>query len=231
MLTPAERARTILATASSISLSQDDWRYELGRHVVDVDGSVLVPARALDDCPAGGPAPLITLMAVDVCPVVQPDRIRGSVTLRGPARPVTRLGRHVAAHLGAGDGEVLRVTPVRVAVDWRCEGGSGLTEVSLEDFVCAGLDALAGWEGGWIEHLGRHHGSLLPRLVRHVDPARPATVGELRPVAADRYGIVVRHYLDGTGSDVRIPFARPVECGCDAVEALNGLLGSLPEAS
>ena len=47
---------------------------------------------------------------------------------------------------------------------------------------------------------------------------------DVRPLGLDRYGLLLRLYADGAHRDVRLPFGRPVTCGCDLREAFGDLL-------
>lgn len=240
--TLASRARTMMATASSVELLAGDWHRPVARHAIDLDGSILLPGSDLVGGPPcgaadGTPAPVLTLTATDVSSVPQPDRVRGSVILRGPVHRVTvPLPEGVREYLtdltpAVGDGprDVVRLYPTVVSVQWRCEGSGSWRELAMEDYTCAELDPLAGWEAEWIGHLAGEHDEVLTRLVRQHAPGRDVGRGELRPLLADRLGLVVRHYGRlGDVQDVRVPFAGPARCGCEAVDSLNQLVAALP---
>lgn len=235
---PAEHARTMLATASGVELRSGSWTRQVMRHAIDLDGSILAPEADLTGGPRiarpGTPAPVLTLSALDVCVVPQPDRVRGGVILRGPVHRIPgALPEGVREYLTehTRSDEVVRLYPTSVSVQWRCEGGFGWRALPVEDYTCADLDALVGWESEWISHLADHHDDALTHLARRADPDLPVEIGVLRPVLADRFGLVLRHYAGDAVRDVRIPFPHEVTCGCEAVEGLNRLLGTLgPEA-
>ena len=47
---------------------------------------------------------------------------------------------------------------------------------------------------------------------------------DVRPLALDRYGLVLRLYADSGHRDTRLAFGQPVTCGCDVRNAFNELL-------
>lgn len=236
-LTMAEHARTILATATGVELAHGRWTQDIARFAIDIDGSILMPESDLWGGPsalgAGDPAPTASFTAFDVCSVPQPDRVRGGVVLRGPLHRVsTRLPEGVGEYLtelDGGEGEIVRLFPTSVSVQWRCEGGHDWQALPVEDYTCARLDPLVGWEVSWISHLHRDHEEVLRALAIALDPTVSGlAAGPLRPLLADRYGLVLRHYGATGTRDLRIPFVTDIECGCDAVEALNALVAALP---
>ena len=135
-LGPAERARSMIATASGLRVGVLNLTHELGRHAVGTDGSVLFLAPV--DSPAAIfrvaprlPAQVVTVTTVDVAHVPQHDRIRGSLRLTGPMRPaVEPLPAGVREHLAGPDpqdieaaGPVLRLQPTRVTLTWHWSAG------------------------------------------------------------------------------------------------------------
>lgn len=248
-LTAAERARTLLATASGLHLSTSWWNAPLMRHAIDIDGSILIAESALHGGPvvqgSGAPAPMLTLTATDVCAVAQPSRVRGRVSVRGPIHRVNRalpegVRDYLVCAVGATEptGDLVRLYPMSVSVEWLCEGQVTVTDLAVEDYTCASLDPLVGWESEWIEHLERDHTELLRRLVHAQHPEWSEPTSTMRaervsPLVADQFGLVVRVYDEARGGafdDVRLPFASPAQCGCEAVEALNVMAGLLPGA-
>ena len=179
--TPAERARGIVATATTVEVGVLSRTVTLERHVADLDGSLLFCAPSVsagDDgflsacsvLPGGLPRPVLVATALDVSGVPQPDRVRGVARLTGALEPVSGpLPDGVREHLRAdgGDRPVLRLRPQRVAVDWRvdrCEVGAVAVEPAA--YARAGLDPLVGWESEWAGHLARDHGDAVDALAR-----------------------------------------------------------------
>src|SRR5690349_21667792 len=85
-LTPAERARTIIATASTLRVASPELTLDIHRHGVVPDGSILFQAPA--DFAEKLDHYRVTATAVDVATVPQADRVRGEVTLTGPVYDV-----------------------------------------------------------------------------------------------------------------------------------------------
>ena len=241
MNSPATRARTTLASACDVHISTGGWSRPISRHAVDLDGSILLAEWALADCPSlrrqGVGSPAVTLTATDVCPVPQRDRVRGRVTLTGTLRhslqrPAPGLLEYFAAGrpgAEAHDVVVVRFFPAEVVIDGGRAAGGRVVGVAIEDYTCAPLDPLVGWEQQWISHLDEHHGRVLRELARTAHPGREIT-GALHPLRADAHGLVVRHHGERGAENLRIAFAAAVDCGCEAVDALNTLVRALPFA-
>ena len=90
-LQPAERARTLVATAVDLRIGVMNSRHEIGRHAVTPDGSLLFLAPP--DAPGVFqvapllPSDAVTATSVDVASVPQHDRIRGTLRLHGQITP------------------------------------------------------------------------------------------------------------------------------------------------
>lgn len=236
-LTPAERARTIMATAATLRVISPDLTLDVHRHGVLPDGSVLFQAPV--DFADGLGANRISATAIDVATVPQPDRVRGEVTLTGPIDSVTEpLPAGMRLHLTGSDAldttaTLVRLVPDRVALRWRCEAFEGhppICQVDLGNYRDAFPDPLLGYEANWLPHLQADHGPVLTALARHElgwdeDPA------DVRALSIDRYGLVLRVRDCGVALDLRLPFGRPVGCGCDVRDAFNALLRrAVPDA-
>ena len=232
MSTPEHRARTLVATTTMVEVGVLDQRAVLRRHAVDGAGAVLFDLTdAAPQCAArarpGTPGPVMDLVGTDVSSVPGPDRVRGVVRMSGPVELVTEpLREDLRAHLGLPDGGLVgRLAPDALTLDWRVEtdGATTLSRIGAEDYAAARVDALGGWEDGWVAHLDADHPAVLHTLAtRHGDVPEGSTV---RPVMADELGIVLRVVSGRSTRDVRVPFPRRVSCGCEAVWALNALVG------
>lgn len=236
MIGPAERARTLLATSTSVEIGVLNESVPLHRHAVDARGALLfaAPDTTPDWFAVVGsrlPATRLTATAVDVSPVPQSDRVRGTLRLTGPVSVAPDpLPAGVAEFLspsGAPAERVLRLVPERVGLDWRCErdhdpagAEASWRQVDVREYAAAPLDPLLGWESRWLVHLVRDHAELLPLL------AGTRTQGNevVRPILVDRLGLVLRVYDDGRHRDVRLAMGREVRCGCDASEAFRDLV-------
>ncbi len=237
--TPAERARGVLAAATTVEVGVLSMTVPVERHAVDGSGALLLRAPvAAEGCPlalAGRlPSPVLVATATDVSSVAQPDRLRGRVRLTGTLERVAGpVPDDLAALLGGdgrGDRPVLRLRPVRVALDWRVgpAGAGGFVPVDPAAYAAAPLDPLAGWEAAWTDHLARGHEGLADALARGVRP----DLGDgayARPLLVDRGGLTLRVY-DAAGrrqDDVHLPTRGVVRCGCDARRALEELVRAL----
>jgi len=238
-LAPAERARTLVAGAVELRVGVLNMTHEVNRHAVGSDGSVLFiappdsPGAVFRVAPRLRPQ-IVTVTTVDVASVPQHDRIRGSLRLTGPVRPTDEpLPAGVRTHLAGPDprdfdtaGPVLRLQPTRVSLSWHCEGapdGSDLVEIAAEEYREAFPDPLTEYETQWLPHLQLDHSELLRTLAAHVCGELDGSV-DVRPLALDRYGLVLRLYQPDSHRDVRLPFARQVLCGCEIRDAFNDLL-------
>ncbi|MET0997776.1 MAG: DUF2470 domain-containing protein [Marmoricola sp.] len=238
VLLPAERARTLVATAVELRVGVLNMTHEVGRHAVGSDGSVLFLAPP--DSPGAVfrvaprlPAQVVTMTSVDVASVPQRDRIRGSLRLTGPMRPALEpLPVGVRAHLAGPDprdadlaGPVLRLQPTRVSLSWHCEAepGPDLLEVPVEDYRASMPDPLTEYETQWLPHLQLDHAELLRTLADHVCGGLEDSV-DVRPLALDRFGLVLRLYGPERHHDLRLAFSREVLCGCEIRDAFNDLL-------
>lgn len=229
----AQRARTLLAQAASVRIGGSSSQpTEVLPWAADLDGSVLfVPDREGQHVLLG-PAMAV---ATDVSPVPGPDRVRGVLTMRGR---VSRM-RHgldrcrellaVEGSDGAAvpvPGPYLRFAPTELSLSWRCEVAPGAPEpavqVDVVAFRQAGTDPLAGHEAEWLTHLDGHHPDAMAALARWADPDA-ATDATVRPVALDRYGLVLRLRRHGSTRDLRLAFPRAAGCACAATDAVNDL--------
>lgn len=229
----AEQARTTLAVASSVRLGVAGGGAEVVRHVVALDGSVVMvvgersPAVSslLNATAAHVPT---QVRAVHVAPVPVPGRVRGSVAVTG------RLHLHdeplpdgVLQHLqGPGgvwaDRPVVRLVPRRVVLQQRLPtattGQDGVWEIDLPHYRDARVDPLVGVEEEWLHHLDLCHRALLAALV-----SGPAD--RVWPLRVGRGGLTLRvrrphgRHLE----DVWVPFSAPVACGCDLGDAFHAL--------
>ncbi|MCZ4500362.1 MAG: hypothetical protein JWQ74_2917 [Marmoricola sp.] len=241
VLTAAERARTIIATASTLRVASRELTLDVHRHGVVPDGSVLfqAPADFAIDFAGDG----VTATAIDVATVPQADRVRGSVTLAGCLYDVVEpLPAGMRMHLTGSeepDGEtrLVRLVPDRIGLAWHCENrpeDPTAQQVSLEDFRNAFPDPLLGYEAEWLPHLQADHAEVLVALARHElgwdeDPR------DVRALAIDRYGLVLRARDTSFGAfghrDLRLAFDRTVACGCDVREAFAAMLDrAMPDA-
>ncbi|RNL60777.1 DUF2470 domain-containing protein [Nocardioides marmoriginsengisoli] len=237
-LTPAERARTIVASASTLRVVSADLSLDVHRHGVIPDGSLMFQAPADAFLNASGVGDLgqrVTATAVDVTTVPQPDRLRGTLTLAGPVHDVVEpLPAGMRIHLTGSDKpdpstRLLRLVPDSVGLAWRCEAGDGeppARQVALADYRCAFPDPLLGYEAEWLPHLQADHSQILTAIARY-ELGWEEDPDDVRALGIDRFGLVLRvrdAALDGGGRDLRLGFDRSVACGCDVRNAFSALL-------
>lgn len=203
---------------------------DVHRHGVVPDGSVLFQApAALVASMAGSTA---TATAVDVATVPQADRIRGTVTLAGPLLEADgSLPAGLRAHLTGSETwdertRIVRLVPEKVGLAWNCElraGEPSWRQVRVADYRIACPDPMLGYEAEWLPHLQADHPGELAAIAGH-ELGGPEGPEDVRALAIDRYGLVLRVTDHGCRRDLRIAFDRPVSCGCDVREAFGTML-------
>ncbi|MGY0490566.1 DUF2470 domain-containing protein [Streptomyces sp. WG-D5] len=198
-LTPAERARTILAAADTLTLTTTDPRQRLdcvGLYAVDAASRLVLldPAdtrltEALATAPRSGLGAYAEF--TDVAPVVVRDRVRARLALSGRlsnAGPDTLVFRPARAAFAEDD-------TVRV--------------LDMTELAAAAPDPLASVEAELLSHLDTGHADLLVQLAETVGERDLADVLDIRPVRLDRKGLVLRLERDQAHEDARIAFHTP----------------------
>ncbi|WP_256107310.1 DUF2470 domain-containing protein [Streptomyces sp. ODS05-4] len=215
----AERIRSVVAAAGSLSLTTDGHCYDLiSMHTVDDDGVLRLhtpagslPAMEARCAPAGGLPALLEF--TDLAPALVRDRVRAKVTLAGLLTPC-----EVQDSPGA---LVLRLDPARAAIE-----RAGLVEhVEPGPLAAAAPDVLALEEAAMLAHLDADHPDIVERLALLAGPAAPAARTRVRPLALDRYGIVLRfEYGAGHHEDARVAFPAPVRSAGEVRRQVERLL-------
>ncbi|MFD7625871.1 DUF2470 domain-containing protein [Streptomyces sp. NPDC059851] len=198
MSTDAERVRSILASAHSMTVTVDGLATEV-RHL---DGTDPLGRLHLHPAEPGGHAehrPAIRLEFTDVAPTPVRDRVRARVTL---------LGRLLTPYLDA-DPDASTCMELDRAV---LETGDGhRSHVGLQELEAASPDPLAPYEAGMLTHLLDDHAELVTLLLRLVRPAPTAALVRALPLAMDRYGITLRLEEARGHRDVTLPFPSPLD--------------------
>lgn len=228
----AQLAKSIVASAGSLEVGVVGQGRPVGRHAMTGSGEVVFSlVEAAPACAhlvvAGTPGPDILATVADVSTLAHSGRVRGLVRLGGRAEVMSGpVDEQLREHLGVDeDALVARLVPTSIILDWRVEvERPQVVHISPEDYTAAGVDALAGWQDEWLAHLDGHHGEHLRRLLG--PQVGLDASADLRPVLADQDGLVLREFHADRHRDVRIPFPRTVHCGCEAVEALSGMLAT-----
>ncbi|MGW1867782.1 DUF2470 domain-containing protein [Streptomyces mauvecolor] len=196
--TPAERMRSIIVAAHSMTVVTDGHHHE----VHHLDGTDLLgrihlhdPGDPLEPGPQAPRIP-IRLELTDIAPTPVRDRLRARVTLSGLVAAPYR-----------GDSTDSTCVEFGQAV---IEDARGRTYITLEQLQEAETDPMAAGEAGMLTHLVDDHPALVPLLLRLVEPRLKSGVVRALPVAMDRYGLTLRLEHAVTHWDVRLPFPTPM---------------------
>ncbi|WOX20536.1 DUF2470 domain-containing protein [Streptomyces solicathayae] len=211
--TAAERVRTVLARAISLSLTTAAREYDLiGMHSVSSRGLITLhpPADsplALEaaDAPHGGLAALLEF--TDVAPAAVRDRVRARATVSGWLAPAE------------GDGG-LRLDIARVTL----RTATGTTDVGPDELVLAEPDPLAVEEAALLMHLVDAHEDLLGELVGLAGARLPHGVVRALPYAMDRHAVTLRCEYETGHCDLRLLFPSPALDAAQAGERIRQLL-------
>ncbi|GAA2682912.1 DUF2470 domain-containing protein [Streptomyces lunalinharesii] len=195
--TAAERVRSILAAAHSMTVVSDGLHTEVRR----LDGTDAMGHFHLHAPCDGDVAHLVGRVPVrleltDIAPVPVRDRLRARVTVAGLlAAP---YGPDAAKSTCMEFGQAV------------LEDAEGRSYVTLEALEAAEPDPVATSEAGMLTHLVDRHAELVPLLLRLVRPLPEAGVLRVLPVRMDRYGLVLRLEYPNGHRDVRLPFSAPL---------------------
>ncbi|MEU9034165.1 DUF2470 domain-containing protein [Streptomyces sp. NPDC048352] len=218
--TGAERVRSVLAAAHSMTVVIDGVRHE----VRDLEGGDVLgrlhlhpaaPAAGDPDPLPGGAAPAVRLEFTDVAPTPVRDRVRARVTV---------LGRLLTPWAGEGSapGATACVEYGRAVL----ETARGTSYIGLEELDGARPDPLAPYEAGMLTHLLDDHPELVTLLLRLVRPLPSAAVVRALPLALDRYGITLRLEERAGHRDVRLPFPSVLDEAGQAGVQIQALLSA-----
>jgi hypothetical protein len=216
--TPAERVRSILAAAHSMTVVTDGLHNEVHR----LDGSGAMGHIHLHEPSEGGLPRRTTRIPVrleltDIAPTPVRERLRARVTVTGLlAAPYTA---QAAASTCMEFGQAVLEDP------------RGRTFVTLEALQATEPDPLAMCEAGVLTHLMDSHRELVPLLLRLVRPHPRSGMVRAVPVAMDRYGLTLRLEHPRTHRDVRLPFPTPVTDIEQAGPRIHALLAAARRAS
>lgn len=198
--TPAERMRSIVTAAHSMTVVADGRRQEV--HTLDGTSPMGHVHLHEPSEPFGagrqGPTPRIPirLELTDIAPTPVRERLRARVTLSGlvPAPYSPDSAESTCMEFGQA---VL-------------EDAGGRTYVALEALQEAYVDPVAPCEAGILNHLMDDHPELVPLLLRLVEPRAKDALLRALPVAMDRYGVTLRLEYAAAHRDVRLPFPTPM---------------------
>ncbi|MFJ3667186.1 DUF2470 domain-containing protein [Streptomyces sp. NPDC090106] len=195
--TAAERARSILTVAHSMTVVTDGRRTEIRR----LDGSGAMGHVHLHapfegpGAPPDGRVP-VRLELTDVAPSPVRERLRARVTVTGllaaPYEP------------GSTDSTCMEFGQCVL------EDQHGRAYITLQELEDAEPDPIASSEASMLTHLMDDHPELIPLLLRLVRPHPGRGVHRALPVGIDRYGLTLRLERARSHTDVRLPFSKPV---------------------
>ncbi|MFC9326706.1 DUF2470 domain-containing protein [Kitasatospora sp. NPDC057015] len=222
--TDAERVRSLLLTASSLTTTTRAGRHDLlGPDLLDLGALPHNPGARLtapQDCrltheaaQADEEGVPVLLEWTDVAPVAVRDRVRCQVRIAG------RLGRPRAAADGT---VVLPLDPTQVLLT---ADGTHLP-VDFDELTRAAPDPIAPYEAALLTHLDEDHHDQVAALSRLVDPRLLSGVTRVRPLALDQYGIVLRLEHLRVHHDVRLAFDRPLLDAGEVGHRIHALLDS-----
>ncbi|MFJ3927511.1 DUF2470 domain-containing protein [Streptomyces sp. NPDC090022] len=194
--TDAERVRSVLAAAHSMTVVTDGLRAEV-RHLDGSDPLGRLHLHPADSVPAAEDRPAVRLEFTDVAPTPVRDRVRARVTI---------LGRLLTPYTQEGT-ESTCLEFGRAVL----ETAESTAYVGLDELEIAEPDPLAPYEAGMLTHLLDDHAELVTLLLRLVRPQPAAGVLRALPVAMDRYGITLRLESRDGHRDARLPFPSPLD--------------------
>ncbi|KUM76299.1 DUF2470 domain-containing protein [Streptomyces curacoi] len=210
--TPAERARSVLSAAGSLTLTTQGHRVELiGLHTVDAAARLLLHnppdghlAAELAVAPHGDLAALVEF--TDIAPVAVRERVRARLALGGR---LTALGP-----------KALVFNPARAVLT----DDEGSAVVGLDELTLAAPDPLAPHEAEMLARLDAAHAHTVAPLARLLPARQQLRATAVRPLRLDRHGLVLRLERPGSHQDTRLPFAAPATHPGEAVRQIHALL-------
>ncbi|MER7466976.1 DUF2470 domain-containing protein [Streptomyces sp. NPDC097981] len=194
--TDAERVRSVLAAAHSMTVVTDGLRSEV-RHLDGTDPMGRLHLHPAEPGGAGEHRPSVRLEFTDIAPTPVRDRVRARVTITG--RLLTPYSDEGADSTCMEFGRAV------------LETSEGRSPIGLEELDAASADPLAPFESGMLTHLLDDHAELVTLLLRLVQPLPVAAIVRVLPLAMDRYGITLRMEQRRGHRDVRLPFPSPLD--------------------
>ncbi|KUO03471.1 DUF2470 domain-containing protein [Streptomyces caeruleatus] len=209
---PAERARSVLAAAGSLTVTTQGHRIELiGLHTVDAAARLLLPnppdghlGAESAMAPHGDLATLVEF--TDIAPVAVRERVRARLTLGGW---LTALGP-----------KALVFNPARAVLT----DDDGTIVIGLDELTLASPDPLATHEAEMLARLDAAHAHTVAPLARLLPAREQLGATGVRPLRLDRHGLVLRLETPEAHHDVRLPFATAATHPGEAVRQIHALL-------
>ncbi|CAM5399828.1 hypothetical protein GCM10010329_58770 [Streptomyces spiroverticillatus] len=212
--TSAERVRSVLAAAHSMTVVSDGVHTEVRR--LDGEG-VMSRIHVHEPTDQAHPSPgheriPVRLEFTDVAPTPVRDRVRARVTVTGLLAAPYDSSEAPQGSTCMEFGQAV------------IEDADGRAYVTLEELEHTLPDPLAVCEAGMLTHLLDAHAELVPLLLRLVRAPRTADLTRAMPVAMDRYGLTLRLEYPRAHADVRLAFPTPVTGVEQAGPQIQGLL-------
>ncbi|MGW1174063.1 DUF2470 domain-containing protein [Kitasatospora sp. NPDC002543] len=216
--TTAERIHSLLVTTSSLTVRALGEHHHLDTPV-SVHGSRLRLRTALDDpltTAAAGAADglAVVLDVTDVAPVAVRDRVRARLTLAGRLHLAHLADDGLSVHLRVDVAHAVLATPY------------GTGAITAADLALSAPDPLARHEAAMLTHFADDHAEALDLLTRLLDPALLVHTPEVRPLALDRHGLVLRLDHPHGHRDVRLVFPEPARDTEDFGHRMHELLSA-----
>ncbi|MEU9045395.1 MULTISPECIES: DUF2470 domain-containing protein [unclassified Kitasatospora] len=216
--TTAERIHSLLSTTSSLAVRALGEQHDLDGPV-SAHGSRL-RLRAPLDTPltvaaahaAEGLA--VVLDVTDVAPVAVRDRVRARLTLAGRLHLAHLADDSLSVHLRVDVAHAVLATPY------------GTGAVTAADLALAAPDPMARHEAAMLTHFADDHADALEVLTRLLDPVLLARNPDVRPLALDRHGLVLRLDHPDGHRDVRLVFPEPARDTEDLGHRMHDLLAA-----
>ncbi|MFJ1933447.1 DUF2470 domain-containing protein [Kitasatospora sp. NPDC088160] len=214
--TTAERVQSLLSATSSLTVRAFGEHHDLDSPV-SVHGSRLRLRARLGDPLATAAARATDGLAVvldvtDISPVAVRDRIRARLTLAGRLHLAHLADDGLSVHLRVDVAHAVLATPY------------GTGALTAGDLALATPDPLARYEAAMLTHLADDHADALAVLTRLLDPDLLAQHPEVRPLALDRHGLVLRLDHPHGHRDVRLVFPEPAADTEDFGQRMHELL-------
>ncbi|MFF0473474.1 DUF2470 domain-containing protein [Streptomyces sp. NPDC004284] len=217
--TPAERVRSILTAAHSMTVVTDGVHQEV--HLLDGTGPMghLHLHDPSENCPTGRTARIpVRLELTDVAPTPVRRRLRARVTLTGLLSAPYASDTTTSTCVEFGQALV--------------ESDGERAYVTLDEIRATDPDPTATAEATLLTHLVDRHAALLPLLLRLVRPRPERDLARVLPVALDRYGITLRlEHRTGHHRDARLPFPAPLTDIDQAGPRIQALLAAARRSS
>ncbi|MFE9256632.1 DUF2470 domain-containing protein [Streptomyces sp. NPDC006879] len=215
--TAAERIRSVLAAAHSMTVVSDGRHAEVHRlDELGAMGHVHLHAPGGDSAHPSNRRVPIRLELTDIAPVPVRDRVRARVTLTGLVEEPYHEGSTESICMEFGQAVL--------------EDPKGRSFVTLEALESSRPDPLATYGANMLTHLVDDHGELVTRLIRLVHPRPAAGVTRAMPVGMDRYGITLRLEYPDRHRDARLLFPTPVTEADQAGPQIHALLSAARRA-